>query len=244
MEPEIDYFGQDPGATKFGNFINYYSFHSANERIKNLSESMFPTITSNEKPVLVLDIGCNTGELTIELKSYLNILYPNSSIHVLAIDIDPILIERANCSNIHNNIKFVQCNIMTKEGCETIIEYLDNFKANMFDITFCFSVTMWIHLNSGDERFIDFLKFLKTISRSIVIEPQPWKCYRNAQRRVKRAGGDFELFNTLHIRQNVGSVIEEVLGSETHEKVYESSMSTWSRTIQSYIQLVNERDKL
>lgn len=232
-DPSLVFYGKDPGAAKFGNFINYYSFHSVNERIQNLHRDMFPLI-DNTSPLLILDIGCNTGELTIQLYRYIKSLFLNTELHILAIDIDPILIERANREI--ESISFITCNIVNKKGQKTITEYLEKFNKKTFDITFCFSVTMWIHLNNGDDLFMEFLKFLKTYSICIIIEPQPWKCYKNANRRMKRAGaGDFQLFHSLKITLNVEDVIEKVLSEVTHWKVYESQSSSWNRRIQSYI---------
>lgn len=227
------FYGKDPGAAKFGNFINYYSFHSVGERLQNLHHDMFP-ILKDTSPVLIMDIGCNTGELTIQLYRYLESLYPNTELHILALDIDPILIKRA--SREIKNILFVSCNIIVDSGKKIITEYLKKFNKKSFDITFCFSVTMWIHINNGDEKFIEFISFLKSSSNCIIIEPQPWKCYKNAQRRMKRAGaGDFELFNFLKITKNIEEVIEKLLSDKTHRKVYESQSSSWNRRIQSYL---------
>lgn len=93
---------------------------------------------------------------------------------------------------------------------------------------------MWIHINNGDEELIKLLHFLKDNTRSLIIEPQPWKCYKNAQRRLKRSGKDFELYELLKIRENVDKVIEEILSTKSHKKVYESPTSSWNRKIQSY----------
>ncbi|XP_038209412.1 probable RNA methyltransferase CG11342 [Zerene cesonia] len=228
---DLSFYGKDPGATRFGNFINYYSFHSANERLNHLHLSMFPEFDLNDTN-LILDIGCNSGELTIELKKFLENSYPNLKFQVLGIDIDPILIKRAKI-NDSNNISFVACDVMSECGKKIIKDYLNKYNKQTFNVTFCFSVTMWIHINNGDEKFIEFLKYIKLISKSIIIEPQPWKCYRNAQKRMKRAGANFDLFNELNIRHDVVSVIEKTL-TETHKKVYESPSSAWNRTIKSY----------
>ncbi|XP_045511403.1 probable RNA methyltransferase CG11342 [Colias croceus] len=230
-EDDLSFYGKDPGATRFGNFINYYSFHSANERLKHFHTSMFPEFDLNDTN-LILDIGCNSGELTIEFKKFLENLYPELKFQVLAIDIDPILIKRAKLNN-PDNISFVACDIMTECGKNILQDYLNKYNKHSFDVTFCFSVTMWIHINNGDDKFLEFLKYIKLISKSIVIEPQPWKCYRNAQKRMKRAGANFDLFTSLNIRNDVLSAIEKTV-TDTHKKVYESLSSPWNRTIQSY----------
>lgn len=229
---DLNFYGSDPGAVKFGNFINYYSFHDVSERIKNLHPQMFPTPLDNQ--LVCLDVGCNTGELSKAVYMYLNSVYPNCDIHMLAIDIDSSLIERANESNEYPNIKFITCNIMDLNDRLHIQNYLDSCKRKTFDLTFCFSVTMWIHLNNGDEGLLEFLKFMKTISRTIIIEPQSWKCYRSAQRRVKKSGKTFDHYESLKIKSNVDSVIEKTLSEGSHSKTYESPTSSWNRRLQSF----------
>lgn len=233
---DLTFLGSDPGAVKFGNFINYYSFHGAKERIDNLDPYMFPQTNANE--ITCLDIGCNTGELSKELHSYLKTIYPSSEIKMLAVDIDPALIQRAQESYEGSEIKFQPCNIMTGEDRESIVKYLESHKKNVFDITFCFSVTMWIHINNGDIGLREFLSFIKNKSKTIIIEPQPWNCYRNAQRRMKKSGSMFPLYETLQIRSNVDKTIEDILTENSHKKIFESPSSSWKRKIQSYIQTV------
>ncbi|XP_032510531.2 probable RNA methyltransferase CG11342 [Danaus plexippus] len=232
LESELSFRGNDPGAAKYGNFINYYTFHSCKERTDNLRASMFPNVT--DEIILCLDIGCNTGELTVELFSTLTKTYPKSEIKILAVDIDPTLIHRAQEMFNHNsNITFMTLDILN-DGHNALQTFLCSHNKKLFDIIFCFSVTMWIHINSGDDALCAFLLLLKEKTRCIIIEPQPWKCYKNAQRRMKRSGSYFELFETLQIRDNVDKVIEEILVNGNFYKVYESPSSSWNRKIQSY----------
>lgn len=231
-DKELSFIGGDPGATKYGNFINYYSFHSTKERTDCLHPDMFvPPVTT--QPILCLDIGCNTGLLSKELYSYLKNIYPSCAIDMLGIDIDPTLIQRAAEANDNRNIKFTEANIMNETDKEIIEKYLKAHEKNKFDVTFCFSVTMWIHINNGDEGLMHFLSFIQDISETIIIEPQPWKCYRNAQRRMKKSGSSFPLYDMIKIKNDIDIVIEGILTKIHFKKVYESP-SAWNRKIQSY----------
>ncbi|KAI5641452.1 bicoid-interacting protein 3 (Bin3) domain-containing protein [Phthorimaea operculella] len=232
---DLSFYGSDPGAVKYGNFINYYSFHSVEERIGNLHTDMFPTIS--DEPICCLDIGCNTGELSTKLYSYLKTIYPNKEIQMLGVDIDPVLIHRAQETNSNPSISYLAANVMLEQGRGEIKKYLDKHERKQFDVTFCFSVTMWIHLNNGDEGLKEFLRYIKDVSKTIIIEPQPWNCYRNAQRRVKKSGSSFPFYETLKIRSNVDQEIENILRENCHKKVYESSASSWKRKVQSYHQI-------
>ena len=52
---------QDPGAARFGNFINYYSFNPPENRLQFLPESFTSLLGPENSPTCVLDIGCNSG---------------------------------------------------------------------------------------------------------------------------------------------------------------------------------------
>jgi len=51
-----------PGAARVGNFINYYSFNPAEDRVDLLPEDLLASSDAREEgPVLCLDVGCNSG---------------------------------------------------------------------------------------------------------------------------------------------------------------------------------------
>lgn len=57
---ELNFKSNNPGAVRHGNFINYYQFHPAENRIKVLPTS--EDIWNSEGETFVcLDIGCNAG---------------------------------------------------------------------------------------------------------------------------------------------------------------------------------------
>ena len=57
----------DPGAARFGNFINYYEFNPSAKRLCHLPNDLLRNILkldddpTNKAPIRCLDIGCNTG---------------------------------------------------------------------------------------------------------------------------------------------------------------------------------------
>lgn len=55
---ELKFFGDNPGAVQYGNFINYYHFNTVEHRLK-----LLPTkaIWDGQKEFFGLDIGCNSG---------------------------------------------------------------------------------------------------------------------------------------------------------------------------------------
>lgn len=51
-----------PGTARYGNFINYYTFNNAIERVNLLPKNLFEihNVRKSEK-MYCLDIGCNAG---------------------------------------------------------------------------------------------------------------------------------------------------------------------------------------
>lgn len=154
-------------------------------------------------------------------------------INFFGIDIDPILIERAKEHDV-TNVVFEHINVVEAKGRERLSEYLRINGRNRFDISFCFSVTMWIHLNGGDKGLIDFIRYVCDVSDVVVVEPQPWKCYRTAVKRMKNVNGEFPFFKQLKIRQNVDDVIECILRDCGFCKIHESSTNNWGRKLLFY----------
>lgn len=53
----LNYRGGNPGAVQYGNFINYYQFHSPEDRLKLLPTDLWP----KSKSFYALDLGSNAG---------------------------------------------------------------------------------------------------------------------------------------------------------------------------------------
>nr|CAI5862552.1 unnamed protein product [Callosobruchus analis] len=222
----------NPGAVKYGNFINYYQFHPPDERIRLLPRDLWG---QNKINLLALDIGCNSGDLTFAVQRFLKTIGIQDT-SFLAVDIDPILIERAREGNTENNISFYCLDILDKTNRNIISDYLQSKKAEKFDVVFCFSITMWIHLNHGDTGLKDFLAYISKLGKLLVIEPQPWKCYKSAVKRVKDKTL-FPCFQALQMRENIENDIERYLVEEMKlVKVFNSERTSWDRKIQIFKQ--------
>lgn len=236
----------EPGAVRHGNFINYYDFNSAPERLNLLPTDVNYWKTSCDRstgPYLVLDVGCNAGNFTQLLYEFLVQKKPEQNVIVLGIDIDATLIERATLANKYpQNVFYQCCNIMEcrdadADAADIVNDHLKSYAKSQFDVVCCFSITMWIHLNNGDNGLQRFLDLMTQFSDILIIEPQPWKCYQNAVRRMKRAGVEntFPLYRSLAIRNTVENFIKDYLKNEKQlEMLFESDPTKWKRTICLY----------
>lgn len=255
----------DPGIAPHGNFINYYQFNSAEDRLQLLptpcdaaaddnfwslaieTQAVDNTTTIASSPYIVLDVGCNAGNFTQLLYgSFLRQHLPaECTIHILGIDIDAALIERANALNQYPaNVTYACLDIQSPAAIAQLNDYLRSITVGgrpdaRFNACFCLSLTMWIHLNGGDAGLARFLDNVAALSRLLVIEPQPWKCYGTAMRRQKRAptgGRPFARFAELQWRQDVEERIDERLrGQGGRQRVWQTVPTKWQRRISLYM---------
>ncbi len=146
----------------------------------------------------------------VNLKPQLD-LYPNDMLIFKVLDItstkytgivDISMIDDANTSGNGSNL---QSNDLNLDALRTDIFHIDNDhisqtvtnleQIHTFSLVCLFSVTMWLHLNKGDKALIAILQLSAGLvtntttycnSGSVLVEPQPWKAYKNALKRTKR----------------------------------------------------------
>jgi SAM-dependent methyltransferase len=159
-------------------------------------------------------------------------------ISLIGMDLDPMLIEKARERNPRpDHLTFECLNFLSEEGPGEILrKYLARLNKTRFDVVFCFSITMWVHLNHGDEGLEEFLRKACDLAEMIVIEPQPWRCYRKAARRLRRAGlEDFPLLNKLKYTgdmiKHIGNILTRLCG---FQKVTISAGNKWGRMVLIY----------
>lgn len=140
-------------------------------------------------------------------------------LRLLCCDIDPVLVERAEkqCP-FPDALTFITLDIMDQRKREVpVTSFLSQFGRSVFDVVFCMSVTMWIHLNHGDHGLCEFLAHVSSLCSYLLVEPQPWKCYRAAARRLRKLGlRKFDHFSSLTIRGDMASQIVRIL-TQDHE---------------------------
>lgn len=163
-------------------------------------------------------------------------------VSMLGVDLDRQLVERANetiANQPESEVKFETLNVVTQTEDRDRLwsRYLESHGGRKrFDVAFCFSTTMWVHLNHGDPGLETLLTCLATWADHVVIEPQPWKCYRNAARRLRRAQRPpFPFFESLVHRSDVHDHINDIflnrLDMELHAHL---GHSEWQRPVLWY----------
>ncbi|XP_044299049.1 LOW QUALITY PROTEIN: RNA 5'-monophosphate methyltransferase-like, partial [Varanus komodoensis] len=235
------------GAAPFGNFPDYSRFHPPEGRVRLLPAALLSELFPNPRagPLLGLDVGCNSGELSIALYRHLIGLQESKvslehsmagkDLNLLCCDIDAGLIERAKQrSPFPGSISYAALDIMDSSVREALLGcYLSKFGRSTFDICFCMSVTMWIHLNHGDSGLVKLLSYLASKCIYLLIEPQPWKCYRAAARRLRKLGRhDFDHFRSLTISGNMAEKITQILTEDgAMELVCCFGSTSWDRSM-------------
>jgi len=159
-----------------------------------------------------------------------------TEVKILGVDIDSLLIERAIDNNISkDDITFKTLDLMSDSAkvTEDLRTFLGGQNKVRFDLICVFSVTMWIHLNHGDEGLRTFINMLCRYCRFLLLEPQPWKCYQTAARRMRKLGQkEFEKMKDLEIR---GPGVEEAIVKLCEEQgmivEVEFGETKWNRKI-------------
>jgi hypothetical protein len=190
----------------------------------------------------ILDIGCNEGNLSMGVLEEAKRQLPDSvRCTLLGVDIDSSLIDLACAKFVKDSndysVAYKTLNFMdTNASNEYMNEYWQKLSAQMgctlngFCVVCLFSITMWIHLNHGDEGLLDCLQrsaALLNPTGSLVVEPQPWKCYKSADKRCRKLGITRPLhYSALLIRDIEVEMVRIVMGASTHGGADSTALST------------------
>jgi len=200
-----------------GNYIQYYGYRN-DEKFKDYRVGLIKKEWVNGLDVL--DIGCNTGHLTLLVARDLK---PRK---IVGVDIDEHLISLAQrnirhyCPTERNfpesfaklygplRAPFVNTGQATTGGKEfpenvcfiqgnyvfSCDDYLDRQEPE-YDTVIAFSVTKWVHLNNGD---LGMKRFFRRIYRQLrpggrlLLEPQPWKSYSRRKKLTKEISENYK----------------------------------------------------
>lgn len=183
---------------------------------------------------------CDLQELSVAFYKHL-VQQPESEgetgseeaqVKLLGFDLDEALIERAQQTNpLPSRISYIPLDVTGDIG--QLQEYLNQHGCSHFHLCLCLAVTMWVHLNHGDSGLLQLLSHLASISQHLLLEAQPWKCYRSAARRLRKLGrSDFDHFKTLKICGDISEHARKHLETNCGMKLMQSFGSTaWDRKL-------------
>ena len=245
IEHALQESAQDMGH-RIGNFHNYYTVHPPSIRLQRMGAILdYVRDTSPRKrqrgmqdertspePFRYCDLGCNEGDLTIEIARALQGAL-QQPVAFKGMDIDAKLIQRASAKwkNIDNlSGTFEAANICTDLDAK--------IEARSMDLISMLSTTMWVHVHAGDDGLKRVLEQLcRKSSRYLVIEPQPSKCYRNAMIRLRKMGRpELEVSSDrLKWRLTLDDKIEKTLNNCSFQRVLtDKELTSWNRSIHLY----------
>ena len=140
----------------------------------------------------ILDVGCNEGDLTLAmvLMAREQLEGHNVEVEGVGIDIDAELIDRATrkASSVASGVSFYAFDCM-----EEVDQVVEKFKGKyeLCQLVLHYHVDT---LNHGDAGLEAFLKLSASLlvatcdNAALLVEPQPWRVYRNAAQRARKLG--------------------------------------------------------
>lgn len=170
----------------YGNYKKYYGYRNKESEYRDIRLEVFANRSEMFENKRVLDIGCNSGLITVEVAK----LFAVKSI--VGLDIDRSLINQANkillrekkmlpikneARRLHKypyNVSFVHGNYVLRDDVLLEIEH------EQFDVILCLSITKWIQLNFGDAGLKQSFRRMYLQLRSggkLILEAQPYDNY-------------------------------------------------------------------
>ncbi|CAL1261014.1 unnamed protein product [Larinioides sclopetarius] len=149
----------------------------------------------------------------------------------MGIDLDETLITRCKESNIYEgHVTYQQMDIMSNSSILQLELFLQKYNRTEFDLITCFSTTMWIHLNHGDTGLNSFLQVISKLGKFLLLEPQEWKSYKSALRRMTRLNREAFTLEKLKTRDIVHHLLQVLAqyGKDKHQCFGETS---WGRSL-------------
>ncbi len=226
-----------------GNFHQYYNFHPISERTSHLKPGIFVELwksIGNPSLFSILDVGCNEGLLSAALFDQARRELPGDvKCVLLGIDIDSELISRAQDGIAVENVTFATVDILQQGGTSYLSQFLESLNTQQFSFISLFSVTMWLHLHIGDDRLSELLLYFAGLTAGgLLIEPQPWKCYKAAAKRCRKLslpGFPFAL-NDLKMK-DIDDEISKIVTADGTGIIAQRSLGTegWGRSLVLYL---------
>ncbi len=213
---------------RHGSFVRYYEHNPVERRLAVLNspslaflDSVSHVINKHKSgPLLLVDLGSNSGDLTLALHSLVQTVDTSRSKdwYSLGLELDPQLVDvaRSACQDsTSHNVKFECCNLLVGGGERRMMEFTEMHGRTGIQIVTAFALTMWLHINAGDEGLRKALRSWGRVADVLIVEPQNWHSYKNARDRPRKRGLlPFAHWPLLSWRKTVVSDIKNFLLNE------------------------------
>ena len=199
----------------------------------SLPASFPPSVrpSATDGAVYVCDLGCNEGNLTVELVRRLSAaVMDGRPVVAVGVDIDGELVRRARHKCTLPSIDdFPRSQTEQPIDQPAAVSYLSFYQANLvcsatfaslvslhpplshsssiqpsqppFHLLTCFSLLMWLHLCYGSSALCQFLSSLCPLTSHLLVELQGWRHYRSAVERRRRSGCDDSVWQWAAIEE-------------------------------------------
>lgn len=210
-----------------------------------------------DAPVLsVLDVGCNEGDLSLAMADALR-AGGAARVRLLGVDVDEVLISRAadkvtpagegggarggagQTDEAAVDAQFRALDCSHPGAFAEITAVAEGWGQPRFHLVTLWSITMWVHLNAGDEGLRALVRGCGNVGDAVIVEPQLWRCYKNARRRCRRLGlpqppfaGSLSLNNDELIEAEIDRVLREECGFLPAKQLGDTS---WKRRVLLYL---------
>ncbi|KAM7363891.1 U6 snRNA methylphosphate capping enzyme Amus [Cochliomyia hominivorax] len=216
----------------YGNYSQYYGYRNKDKGYHDIRLDVFKEHQEIFKNKHILDIGCNSGFITMEVAKQFECK------SIIGLDIDKTLINQAvkNLTKLKKslpmdnelkrlqkfpfNITFVHGNYVLKD------DVLLEIERPQFEVILCLSITKWIHLNFGDKGMKQAFKrmFLQLKPQGrLILEAQPSDNYGRRKKMTETIYKNFKEmkflpqdFTQYLLSSEVGFVKMELMGVPDH----------------------------
>ncbi len=170
---------------RYGSFVRYYEHNPVERRLAVLLNSpslafLDPVSFVINKypfgPLLLVDLGSNSGNLTLALHSLVQSVDMSRSKdwHSLGLELDPELVDvaRSACRDrMVHDVRFECCDLLV-DGESRMMEFAQMHGRTGIQIVTAFALTMWLHINVGDEGLRKVLRSWGRLADVLIVEPQ------------------------------------------------------------------------
>ncbi|EDW97780.2 probable RNA methyltransferase CG1239 [Drosophila yakuba] len=212
----------------YGNYKHYYGKRILDKDFHDIRLDVLGTQPDLFRDKQLLDIGCNSGYLSIQIAKKFN------AKSLVGVDIDRGLVKDAQSAASHlkrkatpgqrtPHIQFVHGNYVLED------DILLEIERSQFDVILCLSVTKWIHLNFCDSGLKQAFRRMYLQLRpggKLILEPQSFDGYKRRKKLSEKIRDNYngikfrpEQFTEYLLSPEVGFAKMELMGTPEHCEV-------------------------